>query len=137
MPKLFVHSTEGTFTSDARASIAAELTDLGIACEKLAHTAAIRDGVWVTFSEYPPASVFRGGRPATASTIVLEVYALEGGLDAESRTRLIAESTRILDSHATSTEDVVPTYVVINETPEADWGMLGKQVRLAALRSPA
>src|SRR4051812_42045925 len=107
MPKLFVHSTEGTFTSDARAAVAEELTDLGIACEKLARTAAVRAGVWVTFSEYSPASVFRGGRPATGSTIVLEVFALEGGLDAASRTRLIADGTRILAAHAKSSEDVV------------------------------
>jgi phenylpyruvate tautomerase PptA (4-oxalocrotonate tautomerase family) len=29
----------------------------------------------------------------------------------------------------------VPVYVVINEVPEVDWGMYGKQVSLAALRA--
>lgn len=135
MPKLFVHSTEGTFESTARAAIASELTQLGMECERLANNERVRAGVWVVFSEYAANSVFHGGAPATSATIVLEAFALEGGLDSAGKARLIAESTEILQSHAESTE-AIPTYVVINETPEADWGMLGKQVQLAALRDP-
>jgi len=32
MPKLFVHAPQGTFTAEARARVAAALTDLGITC---------------------------------------------------------------------------------------------------------
>lgn len=135
MPKMFVRSTEGTFPPRVRRGVASALTDLGMQCEKLADRAAVRDGVWVLFSEYHPDSVFRGGVAATSATIVLEVFALEGGLDAAARSRLIAESTEVLRRYADGDTDV-PVYVVINETPEVDWGMLGKQVELDSLRRP-
>lgn len=133
MPKMFVRSTEGTFPTHVRWGIASALTDLGMECEKLAQREEVREGVWVLFSEYLAESVFRGGSLATSATVVLEVFALEGGLDEANKTRLIAEATDILRTHAAEGSDI-PVYVVINEIPEADWGMLGKQVRLASLR---
>lgn len=134
MPKMFVHSTAGTFSAKARAAIASALTDLGVDCEELSARDEVREGVWVTFSEFEVDAVFRGGAPAPSPTIVMETFALEGGLAANDKTRFIAEATEILQSHATGS-DATPTYVVINETPESNWGMLGKQVRLAALRA--
>ncbi|MFL0358477.1 4-oxalocrotonate tautomerase family protein [Curtobacterium flaccumfaciens] len=131
---MFVHSTAGTFTAGARAAIASDLTDLGMDCEKLAKRDEVREGVWVIFSEFEVDFVFRGGVPAPSSTIVLEVFALEGGLGPTDKTRLIGEATKILQTHASGSAST-PTYVVINETPESDWGMLGKPVRLAALRA--
>jgi hypothetical protein len=44
MPKLFVHTRQGTFTAEARVRVAAALTDLGIACEHLADTARFGPG---------------------------------------------------------------------------------------------
>ena len=134
MPKLFAHSRQGTFTAEARVRVAAALTDLGIACERLADRAKVRAGVWVFFTEHAPDAVFSGGEIAPDSMIGLVVYALEGGLDAESKQRLIAGATAILGEHAESNGDQVPVYVVIREVPEVNWGMYGKQVSLAALR---
>ena len=34
MPKMFVHAPSGVFTTQARARVAAELTNLGMACER-------------------------------------------------------------------------------------------------------
>jgi phenylpyruvate tautomerase PptA (4-oxalocrotonate tautomerase family) len=135
MPKLFVHSRQGTFTAEARVRVAAALTDLGIACERLADRAKVRAGVWVFFTEHAPDSIFSGGQIAPNSMIGLVVYALEGGLDAESKQSLIAGATAILGENAEPTGDQVPVYVVIREVPEANWGMYGKQVSLAALRA--
>ncbi|MDP4332742.1 tautomerase family protein [Curtobacterium sp. A7_M15] len=135
MPKMFVRSTEGTFPSHVRWGIASALTDLGIDCEKLSERKEVREGVWVLFSEYQTESVFRGGSLAPSPTVVLEVYALEGGLDDRARKHLIAEATEILRTHA-SLGAGIPVYVVINETPESDWGMFGEQVELADLREP-
>ncbi|RIX29945.1 tautomerase family protein [Amnibacterium setariae] len=137
MPKLFVRSTAGTFSHDARASVAAELTELGIACEELADRQEVREGVWVVFDEWSPETVFSAGRAATRQTIVLEVFALEGGLDAYARQRLIAEATSVLDEHAEAAEYRTPTFVVIHDIPGSRWGMYGEQVELAALREPA
>jgi phenylpyruvate tautomerase PptA (4-oxalocrotonate tautomerase family) len=135
MPKLFVHTSQGTFTAEARARVAAALTDLGIACERLADTDKIRSGVWVFFTEHAPDAVFSGGQIAPTPLIALVVNALEGGLDSASKTKLIVESTTILREHAGANGDQLPVYVVIHEVPEIDWGMYGKQVSLAALRA--
>jgi phenylpyruvate tautomerase PptA (4-oxalocrotonate tautomerase family) len=135
MPKLFVHSRQGTFTAEARVRVAAALTDLGIACERLADRPKVRAGVWVLFTEHPPDAIFSGGQIAPDSMIGLIVYALEGGLDGASKQRLITGATAILGDHAESNRDQVPVYVVIREVPEVNWGMYGKQVSLAALRA--
>jgi phenylpyruvate tautomerase PptA (4-oxalocrotonate tautomerase family) len=134
MPKMFVHSRQGTFTPEARIRVAAALTDLGMACEHLPDTAKVRAGIWVFFSEHAPDAVFSGGQVATNSLMSLVVYALEGGLDGASKQRLIADATAILGEHAGLNNDEVPVYVVIREVAEVDWGMYGEQVRLAALR---
>jgi hypothetical protein len=64
MPKMFVHTRQGTFTPEARAQVASALTDLGIACERLPNTAKIRSGVWVFFTEHAPDAIFRAGEIA-------------------------------------------------------------------------
>ncbi len=134
MPKMFVRSTKGTFTAEARTAAAAALTELGMRCERLADTEEVRAGVWVTFDEIDADAVFSGGTVAKGPQLILVVYALEGGLDDDARTRLIAEATSILGTHAGLAEPV-PAYVTIQETPERDWGMAGKQASLAALRT--
>jgi phenylpyruvate tautomerase PptA (4-oxalocrotonate tautomerase family) len=90
--------------------------------------------VWVFFTVHAPDAIFSGGQIAPDSMVGLFVYAIEGGLDAESKQRLIAGATAILGEHAESTRDQMPLYVVIREVPEVNWGMYGKQVSLAALR---
>ena len=135
MPKLFIDSRQGTFTAKARLTVAAALTDLGIACERLADSPKVRAGVWVFFTEHEPDTMFSGGQVAPNPLIRLLVFALEGGLDDESKQKLIADATAILCEHAESTGDPVTVYVVIREVPEVNWGMFGKQVSLAALRA--
>jgi phenylpyruvate tautomerase PptA (4-oxalocrotonate tautomerase family) len=135
MPKMFLHTRQGVFTSETRARVAAALTNLGIACEHLADTEPVRAGIWVFFTEHAPDAIFRGGEIASDGIMTLVVYALQGGLDGESKRRLIAEATAILGEHAGSNDDQVPLYVVIHEIPEVSWGMFGKQVSLAALRA--
>ena len=135
MPKLFVDSGKGTFTAKARVRIASALTDLGIACERLADTPKVRAGVWVFFTEHESDAMFSGGQVAANSLIRLLVLALEGGLDAESKQRLIRDATAILSEHAESIGNPVTVYVVIREVPEVNWGMYGKQVSLTALRA--
>lgn len=137
MPKMFIHAPSGVFTTEARARVAAELTDLGMACERLADTPAIRSGVWVFFAEHEPDAVFSGGKVASHPIIALLVNAIKGGLDDPSRRRLIEEGTAILGKHAAIGKGQVPAYVAIQEIPEINWGMYGKQVDLSAMRAPA
>ena len=75
-----------------------------------------------------------GGRTALDSMVALVAYTREGGLDAESKEKLIAGATAILSEHAETKGAEVPVYVVVRQVPEVNWGMYGKQVSLAALR---
>jgi phenylpyruvate tautomerase PptA (4-oxalocrotonate tautomerase family) len=134
---MFVHAPRGVFTTEARACVAAELTDLGMACERLADTPAIRSGVWVFFTDHEADAVFSGGDVVSHPVIALLINAIKGGLDDPARKRLIEEGTAILGKHAGVDAGKVPAYVAIQEIPEANWGMYGKPVDLSAMRAPA
>ena len=137
MPKMFIHAPSGVFTTEVRERVAAELTDLGMACERLADTPAIRSGVWVIFVEHAPDAFFSGGEVASHPIMVLLINAIKGGLDDPAKKRLIEEGTAILGRHAAIGAGKIPAYVAVQEIPEIDWGMYGKQVNLSAMRAPA
>ncbi|MCZ3380560.1 tautomerase family protein [Rhizobium sp. AG207R] len=137
MPKMFVHSSKGTFSPEARSKVANSLTNLGIECERLLDSEKIKRGVWVFFSEHDSDSIFSGGEAVSTPQIALVTYAIRGGLDEETRKVFITEATAILSQHADPAQTSTPTYVVIQETPEVDWGMYGKQVDLATMQKSA
>lgn len=91
-------------------------------------------GAGCFFTEHTPDAVFSGGQIAQNPLIVLIANTLEGGLDSDSKKKLIADATAILREHAGANGNQLPVYVVIHEVPELDWGMYGQQVSLAALR---
>jgi phenylpyruvate tautomerase PptA (4-oxalocrotonate tautomerase family) len=132
---MFVHAPSGVFTTAARERVAAELTDLGMACERLADTPAIRSGVWVIFVEHEHDAFFSGGEVASRPIIALLINAIKGGLDDPGRKRLIEEGTAILGKHAAIAAGKVLAYVAVQEIPEINWGMYGKQVDLSAMRA--
>jgi len=133
MPKMFVHAPAGLFSAEAREQVAAELTELGLDCEKLPSTPFVKSTVWIYFTDYVPGMIFAGGAPARAQIMSLVVYTLEGGLDDDGRQRLIASATEILGRH-TGASHRVPAYVVIREVPERNWGLFGEPGNLQALR---
>jgi phenylpyruvate tautomerase PptA (4-oxalocrotonate tautomerase family) len=134
MPKMFIHSTENTFSPDAREQVAKALTNLGMRCEKLIDSEKIRNGVWVFFEEHGAQSVFSGGEAVSTPQIAMVTFAIRGGLDVEARKTFIGEATEILGKHAGTRDVPTPIYVVISEIPEEDWGMYGKQVDLTKMQ---
>lgn len=137
MPKMFVHMPSGAFSPDARGLIAAELTDLGMSCERLVDSAAIRSGVWVFFTEHGAETVFSGGLVVSHPMVALLVNAIKGGLDEHAKKRFITEATAILTKHCSSGTEPLPIYVAIQEIPEVNWGMYGKQVVLSSMQIAA
>ena len=125
MPKMFVHAPGRVFGSTARAAVAAALTELGMAWQRLADRPEVRAGVWVLFNPHAADTLFQGGKVGPEPAIALVVYALQGSLDHDSRRRLIAEATDILQGHAVSDDGPPRVYVVIHDVPEASWGMAG------------
>jgi phenylpyruvate tautomerase PptA (4-oxalocrotonate tautomerase family) len=136
LPKMFIHAPSGVFSADTRAQVAAELTVLGMACERLADTEMIRSGVWVFFAEHASDAIFSGGKVAAHPMMALLVNAIKGGLDESSKTRLIEEATGILRRYVADGDQQMPVYVAVQEIPESNWGMYGKQVVLSAMRAP-
>jgi hypothetical protein len=76
--------------------VAAELTELRMACEHLVDTPAIRSGAWVIFAEHAPDAIFSGGDVASQPIIVLLANAIQGDLDDPARKPFIEEGTAIL-----------------------------------------
>jgi hypothetical protein len=81
--------------------------------------------------------VFRAGRQAVEPIMSLKVYALKGGFNAETKTRMVADATAILGKYSKTNGGQVPAYVGILEVPEENWGMYGQQVHLAAMQVKA
>ena len=102
--------------------------------ERLIDTPQIRAGIWVYFVEHAPDTVFRAGRQAAEPIMSLKVYALKGGFNAETKTRMVVEATAILGKYSKTDGGQVPAYVGILEVPEENWGMYGQQVHLAAMQ---
>jgi phenylpyruvate tautomerase PptA (4-oxalocrotonate tautomerase family) len=134
MPKMFIHTPEGTFDLDARVRVASDLTELGLRCEAIPATAFVQSTVWIYFSDYPAGMVFSGGKLASAKVMSLLVYVLEGGLDSQGKQALIVGATEVLGRHA-GIEGRVPAYVAIREVPESNWGIFGAAGSLEALRA--
>jgi phenylpyruvate tautomerase PptA (4-oxalocrotonate tautomerase family) len=134
MPKIIIHAPETVFNADARQAIAWELTDFALECEALPKSPFVKSTVWTYFNGYADDKIFMGGRPATMSVISMQIYVIEGGLDAEAKTKLIKGATAILGRHMALTEHV-PVYIVIHEVPEINWGIFGENANLAALRA--
>lgn len=137
MPKVFINYPEGTFSEQALAALAEEITTTGLECEKLPDTPYVRSNIWVYARGYPAERVFHGGKPGGTKVISLEVNVVEGALDAESRKELIARFTHVVGKHAgIPPEERVPVYIVIRDVPPRSWGMFGHPITLESLRNP-
>lgn len=134
MPKIIIHSPEGTFDGDARRSVVVELTDFALDCEALPRSPFVKSTVWTYFVSYARDAVFMGDQPAYAGIVSAQVFTIEGGLDQAAKARLIAGLTEILNRHSERSEPA-PIYVVVHEVPEENWGIFGKTADLAALRA--
>ena len=137
MPKVFINYPEGTFSEDALAALAEEITTTGLACEKLPDTPYVRSNIWVYAKEYAAERVYHGGNPCGTKVISLEVNVVEGALDADSRKELIARLSNAVGKHAgIPPQERVPVYIVIRDVPPQSWGMFGKPIILESLRNP-
>ena len=134
MPKMFLSAPAGTFDETARKALAADLTELGINCERLADKPSVRDAVWVFFHDYPAGYAFNGGAAAMSAIVTLVTYSLRGGLDGEAKTRFVREATALIGRLGEIGEPV-PAFVLINEINPQDWGMFGHEGDLAKLRA--
>ena len=137
MPKVFINYPQGTFSEEALANLAEEITTTGLECEKLPDTAYVRSNIWVYAKEYPAGAVYHGGKPCGTKVVSLEVNVVEGALSADARKDLIARFTSIVGKYAgIPPQERAPVYIVIRDVPPHSWGMFGKPITLESLRNP-
>lgn len=134
MPKIIVHAPAKALDVSARQAIAAELTNFALDCERLPPSPSVKSTVWTYFNIYDGDAVFMGAVPATLPIVSVQIFAIEGGLDAPAKKRLITGATEIIGRHI-GIADRVPVYIVIHEIAEANWGVFGSNPDLAALRA--
>jgi Uncharacterized protein, 4-oxalocrotonate tautomerase homolog len=134
MPKIIVHAPATAFDATTRQAVAAELTDFALDCEKLPKSPFVKSTVWTYFNAYGADAVFMGATQATMPVVSIQIFVIEGGLDADAKRRLIPGVTEIIGRHLGIAERV-PVYIVIQEIAEANWGIFGSNPDLAALRA--
>ncbi len=134
MPKIIIHAPTAAFDAKARHAIAAELTDLALDCEALPKSPFVKSTVWTYFNAYDDDAIFMGGTVATKHVVSVQIFVIDGGLDAAAKRRLIPGATEIIGRQMGLSEDV-PVYIVIQEISEANWGIFGSNPDLAALRA--
>lgn len=136
MPKIIIHAPEAAFDAQARKTIAADLTDFALDCERLPKSPYIKGTVWIYFNAYPEGFIFSGHEVATKPVISMEIFTIVGGLNAESRKTLIVGATEILGRQLPAAP-TTPVYIVVHEVAETNWGIFGRNPDLAALRASA
>ncbi|MDR5740183.1 tautomerase family protein [Caballeronia sp. LZ016] len=114
--------------------MAAELTIFALECESLPQSAFVKSTVWIYFNTYASDAVFMAEKPATVKIISAQIYVVQGGLNDESKLKLIRGATQILGRHAGNAARM-PVYLVIHEIPETNWGIFGELGNLGALRA--
>jgi len=134
MPKIIIHAPAKALDISARQAIAAELTDFALDCEKLPKSPFVKSTVWTFFNTYDGDALFMGAAPATFPIISVQIFVIEGGLDAPARKRLIPGVTEIMGRNLGIAERI-PIHIVIQEIAEANWGIFGSNPDLAALRA--
>ena len=134
MPKIIIHAPEGAFNAEARAAVAAELTDFALDCEALPKSPFVKSTAWTYFNACPADAVFMGEERAYAGIISAQIFVIAGGLDEHAKKRLIKGATEILGRHS-GASGRAPVYIVLCEVPEINWGIFGETANLAALRT--
>lgn len=110
-----------------------KLISIALKIEGLPDNEFIRSTAWTYINEYDQESVSKGGKSKDANGITLEVNVFKGGLDVESRGKVI-ESLTVISKHYAG--QAAPVYVLIREIDVDDWGVLGKRITLDALFNP-
>jgi phenylpyruvate tautomerase PptA (4-oxalocrotonate tautomerase family) len=136
MPKIIVHAPATAFDASGRQAVAAELTEFALDCERLPKSPFAKSTVWTYFNAYDGDTVFMGASPATMPVVSIQIFVIEGGLDANAKKLLIPGVTEIIGRHLGISERL-PAYIVIQEIAEANWGIFGSNPDLAALRATA
>ena len=136
MPLIKMHFPEGSFTSKALDTLAAQVSKDGGDLEKLADDPFVRSTTWVYALEYDPAKVYHGGKPGGTKVITIELSALQGGFDAATKAELIKRVTDAVAKAAGLTGDILPIYVLLHDVPPQSWGFSGKPLSFEQFQNP-
>ncbi len=136
MPLIFIHAPKGTFSPEARDTLAAEISKDGGDIEKLADDPFVRSTTWLYVNEYDPAHVYHGGKPGGTKVISVEINALQDGFDHAAKAELIKRATASVKKAAGLEGDILPVYVLIKEVPPQGWGFSGTPLSFEQLQNP-
>lgn len=134
MPLIDLTYPAGTFTAEARATLADDLTTVLLRAERAPDTDFFRSIAWVHVHELPEGCVLAAGRPVTEPTFRVQVTIPEGALSARRKAELVSEATRVVLTAAGLGEaDALRVWVLVSEVPDGNWGAGGQIVRFADL----
>ena len=137
MPLMFLHFTEGTFSTDSLDRVADSITRAGCELEKLPLTDFVTSTTWVYTREYPKTRVYHGGKSGGSNFVAVDINVIQGGYSASTKQELISRVTDAVSEHGNLPKNEPRrVYVVIREVAESNWGFDGQPIDLEMLRDP-
>ncbi len=138
MPYMEITYPRGALSTEARATLAEELTTIVLRAERAPDTEFFRNVTWLYTNELPGDCVHAGGVPTQAPTFKLDVTTPQGALSHRRRKELVAEATSAIREVADIPEaEGLRVWVLCHEVAEGSWGAGGQVIEFEALRAAA
>ena len=134
MPLIEVYSPPGTFDSASRDLLVAELTSIGMKCEKLPNVPFVQSVVWVYFHDTPMAQVYHAGKAGGDAVVAVVWNIFAGGFDTSAMKAALNETTAAVVKYGRVPSTPAPVMVLVREAPASNWAVSGEQGDLKALR---
>jgi phenylpyruvate tautomerase PptA (4-oxalocrotonate tautomerase family) len=138
MPFMEITYPQGALSSDARTTLAEDLTTILLRAERAPDTEFFRSVTWLNTNELSGDCVHAAGVPVKAPTFKLDVTTPEGALSDRRRKELVVEaSSAIREAAGIPEEEGLRVWVLCHEVAEGSWGAAGNVVEFEALRAAA
>ncbi len=138
MPFMEITYPQGALSTEARTTLAEELTTIILHAERAPNTEFFRNVTWLYINELPGDCVLAGAVPTQAPTFKLDVSTPQGALSDRRRKELVAEATSAIRKAADiADDDGLRVWVLCHEVAEGSWGAGGSVIEFEALRAAA
>ncbi len=130
---MFLHYSEGTFTTEALDGLIPKLTRAGDETEKIPLTDFAVSTTWVYCREVSKDEFYHGGKRGGSKFVTLEINVILGGHSASTKAELIKRATDAIGEYGNLPQgEPRRVYVLIRELAESNWGFDGQPIDLEA-----
>lgn len=136
MPIIDLTLSQGRFTQEQKAAIAADLTQCLLECDVTRDNPKAPAINWCYIHELPEGHVFVAGAPESAPHYRVEVTIMRGAMSPALKEQVVADMTRVLltaEGHAPNPLNASRVWITFHEIEDGNWGAGGRLYRLTDL----